>query len=155
MRRQLNGNIRYIVCLNYTQAPLGIHPDIQQVLDRYQSIFALSPASPPPNWGFYYTIELQSLHEPISLRPYRNSYFQKNEIKKIMRELLDMGIIQPSKSPYAAPIVLVRKKDGSFWLCVDYRALNKITIKNKFPTPRINDMLDKIHGAAIFTKLDL
>ena len=72
-----------------------------------------------------------------------------------MQDLLKCGVITRSKSPYAAPVVLVRKKDGSFRLCIDYRGLNKITIKNKFPIPFIDEMLDELHGARYFSKLDL
>ena len=77
------------------------------------------------------------------------------EIERLMQDLLKHGIITKSRSPYAALVVLVRKKDGSFWLCIDYRGLNKITIKHKFPIPFIDEMLDELHGVEYFSKLDL
>ena len=73
----------------------------------------------------------------------------------MIEELLDMGVIVESTSPYSAPIVLARKKDGSFRMCIDYRALNDITIKNKFPMPRIDDLMDELQGARFFSKIDL
>jgi hypothetical protein len=78
-----------------------------------------------------------------------------DELKKQLEELLEQGFIRPSVSPYGAPILFVRKKDGSLRMCVDYRALNKITIKNKYPLPRIDELLDRLHGAKFFSKLDL
>jgi hypothetical protein len=77
------------------------------------------------------------------------------EIERLIQDLLKCGVITTSKSPYVAPIVLVRKKDGSFRVCIDYRGLNKITIKNKFPIPFIDELLDELHGAKYFSKLDL
>jgi transposase InsO family protein len=77
------------------------------------------------------------------------------ELQKQLTELIDMGFIQPSKSPYGAPILFVPKKNGKLRMCVDYRALNKITIKNRYPLPRIDELLDRLYGATIFTKLDL
>ena len=80
---------------------------------------------------------------------------QNEEIKKQVQELIEKGVIHPSTSPCGSPIVLVLKKDGSWRMCIDYRALNKITIKNRYPLPRIDDLLDQLKHATYFTKLDL
>ena len=86
---------------------------------------------------------------------YQMSVMQNEEIKKQVQELNEKGVIWPSTSPYGSPIVLVLKKDGSWRMCIDYRALNKITIKNRYPLPRIDDLLDQLKHATYFTKLDL
>ena len=86
---------------------------------------------------------------------YRMTVMENDEIKKQIQELLDKGVIVPSSSPCGSPIVLVPKKDGTWRMCVDFRALNKITVKNRYPLPRIDDLLDQLKDAKYFTKLDL
>jgi hypothetical protein len=72
-----------------------------------------------------------------------------------LKELLDLGLIRPSVSPWGAPVIFVKKKDGSLWLCIDYRDLNRATVKNRYPMPRIDDLLDQMKGATVFSKIDL
>ena len=86
---------------------------------------------------------------------YKLSAVEMEEIKKQVQDLLDQGVIRPSSSPCGSPIVLVMKKDGTWRMCIDYRALNKITIKNWYPLPRIDDLLDQFKDDVLFTKLDL
>ena len=78
-----------------------------------------------------------------------------NEVKKQIKELLEKGYIRPSSSPWGAPVLLVEKKDGTLRMCVDYRSLNEVTIKNKYPLPMINDLFDQLEGASVFSKIDL
>ena len=92
---------------------------------------------------------------PPSRPPYRLSPKEQEELELQIKDLLDHQFIRPSVSPYGAPILFVPKKDGRWRLCVDYRALNKVTIHNRYPLPRIDELLDRLRGAKFFTKIDL
>jgi hypothetical protein len=87
--------------------------------------------------------------------PYRHPKKFKDEIEKEIKELLAMGHIRPNKSPFASSVVLILKKDGTLWMCIDFRVLNKKMIKNRYPIPRIDELMDELHGAVFFTKIDL
>jgi hypothetical protein len=109
----------------------------------------------PPDRGFEHIIELEAGAKPIITTPYRHPKKYKDEIEKAIKELLDMGHIRPSSSPFASSVVLVKKKDGTMRMCIDFWALNKKMIKNRYPIPRIDELLDELHGAIYFTKIDL
>ncbi|CAN6567559.1 unnamed protein product [Malus baccata var. baccata] len=113
------------------------------------------PKKLPPRREVDHAIEFEPGAKPPSKSPYRMSPPELEELRKQLNELLDAGYIQPSKSPYGAPVLFQRKKEGSLRLCIDYRALNKITIKNKYPLPLIADLFDQLGEARYFTKLDL
>ena len=100
-------------------------------------------------------IELMSGSSPIRKKSYKQSHRNKLEIERLVQELLDIGIITHSKSPFTTPVILVREEDGSYRICIDYRALNKVTIKDKFPIHFVDELLDELHGAKYFSKLDL
>ena len=126
------------------------------ILEDYADVFPKElPAGPPPDRGVKHHIELLPGTEPPSKAAYRLPIAQINELRKQMEDLLKKGHIRPSTSPFGAPMLMVKKKDGSMRLCVDYRALNKATIKNRYPMPRIDDLLDRLQGATVFSKIDL
>jgi hypothetical protein len=108
----------------------------------------------PPEQKVEFAIELEPGTAPISKRDYRVSRPELVELKKQINELLEKGYIRPSTSPLAAPVLFVEKKDGTKRMCIDYRALNEATIKNKYPMPRIEDLFDQLKGASVFLKID-
>ena len=133
-----------------------ITPAATTLLKEFKDIFPDDlPAGLPPQRAIDHRIEVIPGSTPPSRPTYRMSDVELAEVKKQLAELQRLGFIRPSKSPYGAPILFVKKKDGTLRMCIDYRALNKITIKNKYPLPRIDEMLDRLHGANIFTKIDL
>ena len=109
----------------------------------------------PPSRDVNFAIDLVPGVGPVSMAPYRMAPAELAELKKQIEDLLEKRFIRPSASPWGAPVLLVKKKDGSSRLCVDYRQLNKLTIKNKYPLPIIDDLLDQLRGAGVFSKIDL
>ncbi|XP_052726161.1 uncharacterized protein LOC128194648 [Vigna angularis] len=127
----------------------------RSVVDEFPDVFPDEVPGLPPPREVEFTIDLVSTAGPISIAPYRMSPAELVELKKQIEDLMDKKFIRPSASPWGAPVLLVKKKVDSSRLCIDYRQLNKLTIKNKYPLPRIDDLLDQLHGATIFSKIDL
>jgi hypothetical protein len=136
------------------QCKVHYTPEIKEILDRHHKLFGPIPPGVPPDRGFEHIIELEERAKRVITTPYRHPKMYKDEIEKAIKELLDMGHIRPSTSPFASSVVLVKKKDGTMTMCIDFRALNKKTIKNRYPIPRIDELLDELHGANYFTKID-
>lgn len=128
--------------------------DITTLMVKYNKLFA-EPHKLPPRRQTDHQIPLNHNTDPVNVRPYRYPQFQKKEIESQIREMLQQGIIQLSNSAFSSPVLLVRKKDGSWRFCVDYRALNAITIKDRFPIPTIEELFDELYGTQWFSKLDL
>ncbi|CAM8880125.1 unnamed protein product [Rhodiola kirilowii] len=133
----------------------GHDADLGNLLSSYSDIFEEPTDLPPSRQGFNHHIPLLAGAIPVNQRPYRYSTLQKTVIEKLVQEMLSKGLIQYSSSPYASPVVLVKKKDGSWRLCVDYRGLNQQTVKDKYPIPLLEDLLDELGGSRYFSKLDL
>jgi hypothetical protein len=108
----------------------------------YPDVFTEVYSGLPPNREVEFTIDLVPRTQPIHKAPYRMAPTELKELKEQLEELLDRGFIRPSVSPWGAPMLFVKKKDGSMWLCIDYRELNRVTIRNKYPLPRIDDLFD-------------
>jgi hypothetical protein len=130
-------------------------PKIQRIIDIHSKVFG--PISPgvPLDRGFEHIIEMEEEEKPVITTPYSHPKKYKDEIEKAIKELLDMGHIRPSFSPFPSSVVLVKKKNGTMRMCIDFRALKKKTIKNRYPIPRIDELLDELHGVVYFTKIDL
>jgi len=102
-----------------------------------------------------HTIDVLSGTVPISKAPYLMALIEMKELKIQLQEILDKGFIRPSASPWGAPVLFVKKKDGSMRLCIDYRELNKVTVKNRYALPRIDDLFDQFQGSCVFSKINL
>ena len=130
--------------------------DVKWIMNEYSDVFPADlPKTLPPHRDVDFRIDLVPGSNPPAKAPYRMSSVEMDTVKETLDDLEAHGFIQPSTSPFAAPVLLVKKADGSMRMCVDYRDLNKITIKNKYPLPRIEDLFDRVHGAKWFSKLDL
>ncbi|XP_057779913.1 uncharacterized protein LOC130998515 [Salvia miltiorrhiza] len=125
------------------------------VVREYPEVFPEDVTGIPPDRQVEFTIDLIPGATPISKAPYRMAPPELEELKIQIQELLDKGFIRPSVSPWGAPVLFVKKKDGTMRMCIDYRELNKLTIKNKYPLPRIEDLFDQLKGAGVFSKIDL
>eukprot|EP00253_Pinus_taeda_P009694 PITA_09694 len=151
------GDIEWAVDLRASEAgTIGqiVHLEIQSILDWYATLFGEIPPGQPPDRGFEHTIELEQGIQAVITTPYRHPKAYRDEIEGAIQELLALGHIRPSTSPFASSVVLV-KKDGTLRMCIDYRALTKKTLKNRYPIPRIDELMDELRGARFFSKIEL
>ncbi|GKB65368.1 putative reverse transcriptase domain-containing protein [Tanacetum coccineum] len=128
-----------IVCIPWGNETLIVHGD----------------GSLPPTRQVELQIDLVPGAAPVAQAPYRLAPSEMKELSEQLQELSDKGFIRPSSSPWGAPVLFVRKKDGSFRMCIDYRELNKLTVKNRYPLPRIDDLFDQLQGLSVYSKIDL
>ena len=130
--------------------------DVQNLLKEFKDVFPENlPKGLPPKRAQDFHIDLKEGSTPQKKGLYRMSSAELSELKSQLSDLIEQGFIKPSSSPWGAPVLFVSKKDGALRLCVDYRALNRLTVKNSYPLPRIDDILDQLSTAKYFTKIDL
>lgn len=128
----------------------------KQLMKDFPSVFKDKlPGLSPDRHDFSHVINISEDAKPINRPPFRMSPAELDELKRQLHELSSLGLIRPSSSPWGAPVLFIRKKCGSFRMCIDYRALNKLTVRNTTPLPRIDECLDRLQGASWFTSLDL
>nr|XP_051218180.1 uncharacterized protein LOC127335540 [Lolium perenne] len=130
------------------------HPLLAALLQQHGDLFD-EPQGLPPSRPCDHRIHLLPNTAPVAVRPYRYPQLQKDELERQVAVMLAQGIIRISTSPFCAPVLLVRKTDGTWRFCIDFRTLNTVTSKDKFPIPVVDELLDELHGARFFTKLDL
>ncbi|GJR52148.1 reverse transcriptase domain-containing protein [Tanacetum coccineum] len=128
--------------------------DVPVVRD-FPEVFPEDLPGLPPTRQVEFHIELIPVAAPVARAPYRFAPTEVKELAEQLKEISDKGFIRPSSSPWGAPILFVKKKDGSFRMCIDYRELNKLTVKNRYPLPRIDDLFDQLQGSSIYSKIDL
>ncbi|KAA0051925.1 pol protein [Cucumis melo var. makuwa] len=145
------GILASVVDIREPKVSLSSEPVVREYPDVFPDEL---PGLPPPR-EVDFAIDLEPGTAPISRVPYRMAPAELKELKVQLQELLDKGFIRPSVSPWGAPVLFVKKKNGSMRLCIDYRELNKVTVKNRYPLPRIDDLFDQLQGATVFSKIDL
>ncbi|KAL0549008.1 hypothetical protein IC582_013487 [Cucumis melo] len=128
--------------------------EVQKILAKYNDVFEWSETLPPRR-AIEHHIHLKTGTEPVNVRPYWYAFQQKAEMEKLVDEMMSSGIIQPDNSPYSSLVLLVKKTDGSWRFCMNYRALNNATVPDKFPIPVIEELFDELNGANLFSKIDL
>ncbi|KAI3683977.1 hypothetical protein L1987_84494 [Smallanthus sonchifolius] len=125
------------------------------IVREFPEVFPEDLPGLPPHRQVKFQIDLTPGAAPIARAPYRLVPSELQELSTQMQELLDKGFIRPSSSPWGAPVLFVKKKDGTFRMCIDYRELNKVTVKNRYPLPRIDDLFDQLQGSSFYSKIDL
>ncbi|GJT81663.1 putative reverse transcriptase domain-containing protein [Tanacetum coccineum] len=125
------------------------------VVREFSKVFPEDIPRLPPIGQVEFQTDLIPGAAPVARAPYRLAHSEMQELSNQLQELADRGFIRPSTSPWGAPVLFVKKKDGSFRMCIDYRELNKLTVKNRYPLPRIDDLFDQLQGSNTYSKIDL
>ena len=137
-----NGAYGYLACRQMENKKVKLRE--VPVVNKFSDMFPEDLPRLPLHREIEFSIEIVPGTDPISIPPYRMSLVELEELKSQLQDLLEKGFIQPSTSPWGAPMLFVKKKDGSLRMCIDYRQLNKVTIKNKYPLPRIYELFDQL-----------
>ena len=151
LRKGCQGYLAYVV----ETGKEGTLVDEILVVREFPDVFPDDIAGLPSEREVEFTIDLIPGTEHISIHPYRMAPVELRELKAQLEELLSKGFIRPSISPWGAPILFVKKKDGSLRLCIDYRQLNRVTIRNQYPLPRIDELFDQLQGSQVYSKIEL
>ncbi|KAG5523801.1 hypothetical protein RHGRI_030706 [Rhododendron griersonianum] len=154
-RRLLSKGCRGYLCAMITTSNESPKISDIPVVHEFPEVFPDDLPGAPMDREIEFPIELVPGTQPISKAPYRMAPAEMKELKTQLQDLWEKGFIRPSTSPWRAPVLFVKKKDGSMRLCIDYHELNKVTVKNKYPLPRIDDLFDQLQGARVFSKIDL
>ncbi|GJV34710.1 putative reverse transcriptase domain-containing protein [Tanacetum coccineum] len=125
------------------------------IVQDFPKVFPEDLPGLPPTRQVEFQIDLVPGAAPVARAPYRLAPSEMKELSEQLKELSDKGFIRPSSSPWGAPVLFVKKKDGSFRMCIDYQELNKLTVKNRYPLPRIDDLFDQLQGSSVYSKIDL
>ncbi|GKA88814.1 putative reverse transcriptase domain-containing protein [Tanacetum coccineum] len=125
------------------------------IVQDFHEVFPKDLPGIPPTLQVEFQIDLIHGAAPVAWAPYRLAPFEMKELSDQLKELSEKGFIRPSSSPWGAPVLFVKKKDGSFRMCIDYWELNKLTVKNRYPLPRIDDLFDQLQGSSVYSKIDL
>jgi hypothetical protein len=133
----------------------GLTLDQVPVVCEYPDVFPEELPGMPPDRDIEFIIELIPRTTPIAQRPYHMNPQDLEELKKQLADMLSKGLIRPSALPWGSHVLFVDKRDGTIRPCVDYRKLNEVTIKNKYPLPKIEDLFDQLNGPKVFSKIDL
>ncbi|KAL5559060.1 hypothetical protein UlMin_035271 [Ulmus minor] len=150
-----SGCTSYLAAVVDTTKKAKVELNDVSVVNEFVNVFPEELPGLPPDREVTFEIEVLPGTAPISKAPYRMAPAELKELQTQLQELLEKGFIRLSHSPWGAPVLFVKKKDGTLRMCIDYRGLNKVTIKNKYPLPRIDDLFDQLKGAVVFSKIDL
>ena len=151
IRQDASAFLAYVIATPKEEQKLEDIP----VACEYSDVFVEASHGLPPDCEIEFSIDVIPGMQPIYKAPYRMAPAELKELKEQLQELINRGLIRLSVSPWGAPVLFVKKKDGSMRLCIDYHELNRATIKNKYPLPCIDDLFDQLKGAKVFSKIDL
>ncbi|GJR57762.1 putative reverse transcriptase domain-containing protein [Tanacetum coccineum] len=152
--KEKKSTLSIISCENKDESKEKRLKDVPTVRD-FPEVFPEDLPGLPPIRQVEFQIDLVPGAAPVARAPYRLAPSEMEELSTQLQELSDKGFIRPSSSPWGAPVLFVKKKDGSFRMCIDYRELNKLTVKNRYPLPRIDDLFDQLQGSSVYSKIDL